>query len=56
LFPIGVRNGCGRIESGCFESSLNVTTKHATLPALAEIWKAFAAHAMTVVGPPLEVD
>lgn len=42
--------------AGTFETFLRETTRHATLPSTDDGAKAFAAHAMTVVGPPLEVD
>jgi quercetin dioxygenase-like cupin family protein len=42
--------------AGTFEQFIRETTKHPTLPSPAEIEKAFAAHDMTVVGPPLSVD
>jgi mannose-6-phosphate isomerase-like protein (cupin superfamily) len=41
--------------AGTFETFIRDTTKHATLPPPEEINKAFAAHGMTVVGPPLDV-
>lgn len=39
-----------------FETFMRDTTRHSTLPTEAEIAAAFAAHEMTVVGPPLKVD
>jgi mannose-6-phosphate isomerase-like protein (cupin superfamily) len=42
--------------AGTFEAFLEDTTRHATLPTPAEIEKAFAAHDMTLVGPPLKID
>jgi mannose-6-phosphate isomerase-like protein (cupin superfamily) len=41
--------------AGTFETFMQGTTEQATLPAPEEIDRAFAAHAMTVVGPPLEI-
>ena len=38
-----------------FETFLVDTTKHPTLPSEQEIANAFAAHNMTVVGPPLAI-
>ncbi len=42
--------------AGTFETFLRETTAHATLPSPADIEAAFAAHDMTVVGPPLSVE
>jgi hypothetical protein len=42
--------------AGTFEAFMEDTTRHATLPTPNAIEKAFAAHDMTVVGPPLKVD
>ena len=42
--------------AGTFETFMQDTTRHAALPTPAEIEKSFAAHDMTVVGPPLETD
>jgi mannose-6-phosphate isomerase-like protein (cupin superfamily) len=42
--------------AGTFEEFIRDTTRHPTLPAPEEIAKAFSAHNMTVVGPPLGVD
>ena len=42
--------------AGSFETFILDTAKYATLPSPEEIAKAFAAHEMTVVGPPLKVD
>ena len=42
--------------AGTFETFIRETTKHATLPPPEEVAKAFEAHGMTVVGPPLEID
>ena len=42
--------------AGTFEDFILETTRHATLPTQAEVNAAFAAHDMTVVGPPLTVD
>ena len=42
--------------AGSFETFILDTAKQATLPSPEEIAKAFAAHGMTVVGPPLKVD
>ena len=41
---------------GKFETFMQDTCRHATLPSLEEIAGAFADHGMTVVGPPLTVD
>ena len=41
---------------GAFETFILDTTRHATLPSPEDIEKAFAAHGMKVVGPPLAVD
>jgi mannose-6-phosphate isomerase-like protein (cupin superfamily) len=41
---------------GSFETFLLETTKHSTLLSPEEVAQAFAAHDMTVVGPPLDVD
>lgn len=41
---------------GTFEAFLRETTTHPTVPSPEEVAKAFAAHGMTVVGPPLKVD
>jgi quercetin dioxygenase-like cupin family protein len=40
---------------GPFEKFLRETTEHPTVPPPEEVAKAFAAHEMTVTGPPLEV-
>ncbi|HEX2475691.1 MAG TPA: cupin domain-containing protein [Lacipirellulaceae bacterium] len=42
--------------AGTFETFMRDTTKHQSIPSQADIAKAFAAHDMTVVGPPLAVD
>lgn len=42
--------------AGTFEEFILETTRHKTLPPPEEIAKAFTAHQMTVVGPPLKVD
>jgi mannose-6-phosphate isomerase-like protein (cupin superfamily) len=42
--------------AGSFETFIRDTTKLRTLPTPEEIAKAFAAHDMTVVGPPLGVE
>jgi mannose-6-phosphate isomerase-like protein (cupin superfamily) len=41
---------------GTFEEFLHETTCHSALPQQAEIDRAFAAHNMKVVGPPLDID
>jgi hypothetical protein len=41
--------------AGSFEAFLLETTRHAHLPPPEEVEKAFAAHDMKVVGPPLDV-
>ena len=41
--------------AGEFETFILDTTRHTNLPAPEEVEKAFAAHGMKVVGPPLEV-
>jgi mannose-6-phosphate isomerase-like protein (cupin superfamily) len=41
--------------AGSFEAFILETTRHPSLPTPAEIETAFAAHEMTVVGPPLKV-
>ncbi|RJQ49385.1 MAG: cupin domain-containing protein [Desulfobacteraceae bacterium] len=41
--------------AGTFETFLRDTTRHANLPTPEEVEKAFEAHGMKVVGPPLEV-
>lgn len=41
--------------AGTFEEFILETTRHATLPSPEEVARAFAAHEMTVVGPPLSV-
>jgi mannose-6-phosphate isomerase-like protein (cupin superfamily) len=41
---------------GTFETFILDTTRHATLPTPDDVERAFAAHGMKVVGPPLEVD
>ena len=41
---------------GAFEKFILDTTKHPTLPSPEEIDRAFAAHGMEVVGPPLPVN
>jgi hypothetical protein len=40
---------------GNFETFILDTTRHPTLPTPDEVEKAFEAHGMRVVGPPLEV-
>jgi mannose-6-phosphate isomerase-like protein (cupin superfamily) len=42
--------------AGTFETFIRDTTKHPTLPSSEDVAKAFEAHGMTVVGPPLEID
>lgn len=42
--------------AGTFERFMVDTTRHAALPREGEIAAAFAAHDMTVLGPPLPVD
>ena len=42
--------------AGTFEAFIRDTARHATLPSAEEIAQAFAAHEMTVVGPPLSVE
>jgi quercetin dioxygenase-like cupin family protein len=42
--------------AGSFEDFILDTTRHPKLPSPDEIAKAFRAHGMTVVGPPLKVD
>jgi quercetin dioxygenase-like cupin family protein len=42
--------------AGTFEEFLLETTRHPNLPSEEEIAKAFAAHNMKVVGPPLDVN
>jgi mannose-6-phosphate isomerase-like protein (cupin superfamily) len=42
--------------AGTFEKFIRETTLHPTLPSPEDIARAFAAHNMTVVGPPLKVD
>jgi mannose-6-phosphate isomerase-like protein (cupin superfamily) len=42
--------------AGTFETFIRDTTKFAELPTPEEVAKAFAAHGMTVVGPPLQVE
>jgi len=41
---------------GTFETFILDTTRHATLPTPDEVEKAFAAHGMKVVGPPLAIE
>ena|SRR5215207_4280236 len=41
---------------GLFETFILDTTRHPTLPSPDEVERAFAAHGMKVVGPPLAVD
>jgi quercetin dioxygenase-like cupin family protein len=41
--------------AGTFETFILETTRHPNLPPPEEVEKAFAAHGMKVVGPPLEV-
>jgi mannose-6-phosphate isomerase-like protein (cupin superfamily) len=41
---------------GAFETFILGTTRHSTLPSPEEVEKAFAAHGMKVVGPPIAVD
>jgi hypothetical protein len=40
---------------GAFETFILDTTRHATLPTPGDVEKAFAAHGMKVVGPPLAI-
>lgn len=42
--------------AGTFETFLRETTSHANLPSPSDIEAAFAAHSMTVVGPPLPIE
>lgn len=42
--------------AGTFETFLRETTRHRQLPLPDEVARAFAAHDMEVVGPPLPVD
>jgi mannose-6-phosphate isomerase-like protein (cupin superfamily) len=42
--------------AGTFETFIRDTTRHPTLPTPEDVAKHFAAHGMTVVGPPLTVD
>lgn len=42
--------------AGTFETFILETTQHAELPSQEEIVKAFEAHNMSVLGPPLKVD
>jgi mannose-6-phosphate isomerase-like protein (cupin superfamily) len=42
--------------AGTFETFLRDTTRHPTVPTEAEMVQTFAAHDMSVVGPPLKVD
>lgn len=42
--------------AGTFEQFIRDTTKSPTLPPMDEIEKAFNAHNMKIVGPPLKVD
>jgi mannose-6-phosphate isomerase-like protein (cupin superfamily) len=42
--------------AGRFETFIRDTARLPTLPTPDEVAKAFAAHGMTVVGPPLDVD
>lgn len=42
--------------AGTFEQFIRETTLHPTPPSEQEIARAFAAHDMTVVGPPLKVE
>ena len=42
--------------AGTFEEFLHETTRHSTLPPQEEIERAFAAHNMKVVGPPLDLE
>jgi mannose-6-phosphate isomerase-like protein (cupin superfamily) len=42
--------------AGTFEEFLHETTRHSALPSQEEIERAFAAHNMKVVGPPLDVE
>jgi gentisate 1,2-dioxygenase len=42
--------------AGTFEEFLHETTRHSALPPREEIERAFAAHNMKVVGPPLDVE
>ncbi|MGE5607901.1 MAG: cupin domain-containing protein [Bacillota bacterium] len=42
--------------AGTFETFILNTTRHATLPTPEEVARAFAAHGMTVTGPPLPVE
>lgn len=41
--------------AGTFETFIRETTRHPTLPSEAEIARAFEAHNMRVLGPPLKV-
>jgi quercetin dioxygenase-like cupin family protein len=41
--------------AGTFETFILDTTRHPTLPSPEDVEKAFAAHGMKVVGPPLDV-
>jgi len=42
--------------AGTFETFIRDTTRFSKLPTPEEVEKAFAAHGMKVVGPPLKVD
>ncbi|MFO0849552.1 MAG: cupin domain-containing protein [Gemmataceae bacterium] len=42
--------------AGTFEAFIRATTKQPRPPAPEELAKTFAAHGMTIVGPPLKVD
>jgi mannose-6-phosphate isomerase-like protein (cupin superfamily) len=42
--------------AGTFETFIRETAMHPTLPSEEEIARAFAAHGMTVVGPPLKIE
>ena len=55
-----IGNGPGTLltivsPAGTFEAFILETTRHAQLPSPEEVEKAFAAHDMKVVGPPLDV-
>jgi quercetin dioxygenase-like cupin family protein len=42
--------------AGTFEDFIRETTRHPDLPSPDEIARAFAAHNMTIVGPPLTIE
>ena len=56
--PRNVTDGWANVVSpaGTFEDFLHETTRHRALPPQEEIERAFAAHKMKVVGPPLDVE